>query len=162
MVNALIASTVAGAAKNTAVSIGRNLPLILGVVAAVLLFFWAKPLLRRLVGLVPDDAPYFVGGGDVLASFEKSGRNKTQRLYTGLKKGDNWLSDTDLCEALKESLNWNDNQLIFIHNAYKNRYGITLYNSLEESGADGCFGNGLYGENINDELKARLSELGLV
>lgn len=162
MVNALVASTVAGAAKDTASYIGRNLPLILAVVAAVLLFFWAKPLLRRLIGLVPDDAPYFVGGGDVLASFAKSGRNKTQRLYTGLKKGDNWLSDTDLCEALKETLNWNDNQLIYVHNAFKNRYGITLYNALDESGADGCFGNGLYGENINEELKTRLSELGLV
>lgn len=48
--------------------------------------FWLKPLVRRLAGLVPDDAPYFVGGGDVLASFARSGRNRANRLHGGLKK----------------------------------------------------------------------------
>ena len=153
------ATAAAGAVKGAANIVGKNLPLIIGLSAAVVLIFWLKPLIRRLAGLVPDDAPYFVGGGDVLASFAKSGRNRVNRLHGGLKKGDAWFSETDLCPALQEAINWNDNQLIFIHNEYKNRYGITLYDSIVSAGGDGCPWNWA---DYDEDLKDRLSQLGLV
>lgn len=137
----------------------RKLWITVAVAALVFLAYkYLWPLLRRLVGNVPDDAPYFAGGGDVLASFWKSRDNKIDRLYTTLKKSSVWSDGR--CDALKEAASWNDNQLIAMHNAFKNKYGKTLYDAVDEVYGDDC---GALDFNYYDsQVKDRLSGLGLV
>ena len=124
----------------------------------VLLWQWISPFLRRIFGNVPDDAPYFVGGGDVLKGFYESRRNKADRLYKSLKKNSAW--NDGRCEALKEAAGWNDNQLILIHNTFKNQHGVTLYDMIDDVVGDDC---GVLDFGYYDvTLKNRLSDLGVV
>lgn len=119
---------------------------------------WLMPWLRRIFGNVPDDAPYFTGGGDVLASFYRNRSNTIDRLYKTLKKSSVW--NDGRCEALREAVGWNDNQLIAISNAFKNKYGKTLYDAVDEVSGDDC---GITDFNFYDsQLKDRLSGLGIV
>lgn len=130
------------------------------VVAGILflLYQWLWPLIRRIFGNIPDDAPYFIGGGDVLTGFYDSRQNITGQLYKVLKRSS--FGNEGRCEMLMQAAGWNDNQLIMIHNAFKNRYGVTLYDMLAEVNGDDC---GLLDFGYYDvQVKDRLSTLGLV
>ena len=130
------------------------------VLAIVLLLAWQwlMPFLRRVFGNVPDDAPFFVGGGDVPKPFYQARKNKSDRLYKTLKTNSVW--NDGRCESLKEANGWNDNQLILIHNTFKNQYGKTLFDMVDDVVGDDC---GVLDFGYYDSaLKSRLSDLGLL
>ncbi|MBC7778079.1 MAG: hypothetical protein H7246_21785 [Phycisphaerae bacterium] len=138
--------------------VGKNGKWLLLVLLILLAWYFLKPYLRRIFGGVPDDAPYFIGGGDILASFYNLRSNKANTLYKTLKKSS--FANDGRCAALKEANGWNDNQLILIHNQFKNKYGTTLFNMLNDIYGDDC---GLTDFGFFDsQLKDRLSTLGLV
>jgi hypothetical protein len=158
-VAAFIASQVAGRAANSARnSLANNSKWI--VLAAIFFFVWVRwlsPWVGRITGKVPDDAPYVPGEGDVLSSFDV--KYLVDQLYKGLKQTSYTGNDTR-CTALQTATDLNSNQLILLHNTYKNKYGHTLHSAVRNVTGDGCWN--LFKWELNSTLATKLSDLGLV
>ena len=141
---------------------GNNWKWILPVVLLVLLyFFWGQYVIRRLLGNVPDDSPYLIGGGDITKAFHDAHKNKVDRLYKALKASS--LSSDSRCSILTEANGFNNNQLILLHNSFKNKYGQTVYEMLSSVYGDDCFAfDFLNPWGLNFTLSEKLTGLGLV
>lgn len=131
------------------------------IVAGLLvsLYYAFKPLWLRLFGQIPADFQYIIGGGDVTKSFVANVKNKVDQIRKGIK--DDSVFGSDLrCNILQEVLTYNDNELILVHNTYKNKYGITLFSDLQNISGDGCAN--LFSVEYNVTLKEKLNKIGIV
>lgn len=126
--------------------------------AAFLAYRFVWPMLRVALGLVPEDAQMQQGGGDVRAGFYAERRNKASALHNALTS--NALTSNGRCNQIFTVLGWNSNETRIVHNAYKNRYGSTIYADLDEIQTDDCGWFGMDDGNV-DTLRARLESLGL-
>lgn len=133
---------------------------ILALLALAVLYYLFKPQILRLFGLLPPDASMRLGGGDVYRSFYDNRMSIVKRLRDGLTS--TFFTSEGRCQALAETVEWNDNQLTLIHNEYKNRYGSTLYADVSDVSTDDCSLLTLMLSGYNDTLKARLLALDLV
>ncbi len=131
----------------------------IGLAVVVLTLWWLfRPYFRVLFGLVPEDAKIQVGGGDVTADFYSQRKNVAGRLHETLTG--NALTSSGRCQALYDALQWNDNQLRVIHNAYKNAHGGTLHNAIGATYTDDCSYLGM-SDGLNTTLLQKLNTLGL-
>ena len=133
----------------------RWLALALGALALWWLF---RPYFRVLFGLVPEDAKMQTGGGDVTADFYERRKDIAGRLHETLTG--NALTTEGRCEALYDALQWNDNQLRLIHNAYKNAHGETLHHAVGATYTDDCSYLGM-SDGLNTTFLQKLDTLGL-
>jgi len=126
--------------------------------AALALWWLLRPYFRVLFGLVPEDAKMQAGGGDVPADFYERRKAIATRLHETLTG--NALTTEGRCEALYDALQWNDNQLRLIHNAYKNGHGETLYQAVGATYTDDCSYLGM-SDGLNTTFLQKLDTLGL-
>ena len=152
------ASALLSAGSNTSDFLGKNARWIGLLLAALAIWWFFRPYIRLLFGLVPDDAPMQAGGGDVAADFYSQRKNTARRLNETLSA--NALTSNGRCEALYDALQWNDNQLRVIHNAYKNAHGDTLHEAVSSTYTDDCSWLGM-SEGLNTALLQKLNTLGL-
>ncbi len=142
------------------VATNRYFWILLGVIGVgIALWSTFRPLLYRLLGQVPADAPYSPGGGDVTADFEARASQKVRQLNQAVKD-DSWFGSDIRCNTFTEVNGYNDNELVTLHNLYKGRYGITLYADLNSITADGC--STLFDGNQTEKLRNRLVAIALV
>ena len=126
---------------------------------AMLALWWLfRPYFRVLFGLVPEDAKMHTGGGDVTADFYERRKDIAGRLHETLTG--NALTTEGRCEALYDALQWNDNQLRVIHNAYKNAHGETLHHAVGATYTDDCSYLGM-SDGLNTTFLQKLDTLGL-
>jgi hypothetical protein len=123
------------------------------------LYFAFKPLWLRIFGIVPADTGFKHCGGDITRAFEANAKNKIEQIRKGIRD-DAWFGSDLRCNVFQEINNYSDNELILIHNMYKNKYGITLYSDLNNISGDGC--SNLFSTELNVQIKDRLSRLGIV
>ena len=126
--------------------------------AALALWWLFRPYFRVLFGLVPEDAKMQTGGGDVTADFYERRKDIAGRLHETLTG--NALTTEGRCEALYDALQWNDNQLRVIHNAYKNAHGETLHHAVGATYTDDCSYLGM-SDGLNTTFLQKLDTLGL-
>ena len=98
------------------------------------------------------------GGGDVTANFYERRKDIAGRLHETLTG--NALTTEGRCEALYDALQWNDNQLRVIHNAYKNTHGETLHHAVGATYTDDCSYLGM-SDGLNTTFLQKLDTLGL-
>ena len=146
----------AGSATTTLVQ--RHAGWIALALSALALWWLLGPYRRVLFGLVPADAAFTAGGGDVTAAFYRQRKHTAARLREVLRG--NALTGSGRCEALYDALGWNDNQLRLIHNTYKNAYGQTLHSALGETYTDDCSFLGT-SDGLNNDLMQKLNNLAL-
>lgn len=128
-------------------------------VAMLMLWWWFRPYLMVLFGMLPDDVQLQAGGGDVTSDFYNRRKSIAGRLHDTLSG--NALTSSGRCEALYDALQWNDNQLRVIHNTYKNAYGETLHSAIGATYTDDCSYLGM-SDGLNTTLLQRLNLLGLL
>jgi len=136
----------------------KNAPWIGLALLALALWWLLRPYFRVLFGLVPEDARLQTGGGDVPADFYAQRKNTAKRLHDTLTG--NALTSSGRCQALYDALQWNDNQLRVIHNAYKNTHGDTLHSAISATYTDDCSFLGM-SDGLNTTLLQKLNTLGL-
>ena len=98
------------------------------------------------------------GGGDVTTDFYQRRKDIAGRLHETLTG--NALTTEGRCEALYDALQWNDNQLRVIHNAYKNAHGQTLHHAVGATYTDDCSYLGM-SDGLNTTFLQKLDTLGL-
>ena len=86
------------------------------------------------------------------------GRIHARRLRDVLSG--NALTSSGRCEALYDALQWNDNQLRVIHNAYKNGHGETLHRTVGATYTDDCSYLGM-SDGLNTTFLQKLDTLDL-
>lgn len=152
------ASAFWSAGSGTTGFLSQNARWIALALAALALWWWLRPYFRVLFGLVPEDAKMQTGGGDVPADFYERRKTIATRLHETLTG--NALTTEGRCEALYDALQWNDNQLRVIHNAYKNAHGETLHQTVGAAYTDDCSWLGM-SDGLNTTLLQKLNTLGL-
>lgn len=139
--------------------VSKNFKWFIGLGILIAIYFIFKPLWLRLFGQIPADTPFMVGGGDVTKQFVANVKNKVDQIKKGIK--DSAFFGSELrCNVLQEMTTYNDNQLILVHNTYKNKYGITLHSDLQNITGDGC--TNFFSEEYNVTLKEKLTQIGIV
>jgi hypothetical protein len=140
-------------------SLLKNIRWVLLAGALLGLFYALKPFWLKIFGLVPADMPFKIGGGDVTKQFYANSKTKVEQVRKGIRD-DAWFGSELRCNIFQELTTYNDNELILIHNLYKNKYGITLYSDLNNITGDGCAN--LFSVELNVKIKENLSKLGIV
>jgi|GEM_PF-3624486 len=136
----------------------RNSTIIGAVIAIGLLWYFFKPYFKIIFGLIPEDAQFTQGGGDITAEFYAKRRNIAANLKSVLNS--NALLAAGRCDALYDLLQRNDNELRLICNQYKNRYGTTLVAEIGQLSTDDC-GWFALSQGLNVSILKRLNVLQL-
>ena len=138
--------------------LSKNAGVIALVVVVLVAWYWFRPYFRVLFGLVPDDAKFQAGGGDITREFYNNHKDKARRLHDTLTA--NALTSSGRCESMYDALQWQVNELRLIHNRYKNSYGNTLLEDVQAVYTDDCSWLGM-SDGLNEQLVSRLSLNGL-
>jgi hypothetical protein len=138
--------------------LGKNGAWIFLLLVCIAIWYWFRPYFKRLFGLLPDDAPFEQGGGDVTVAFYQKRSNAARRLRETLTS--NALTSDGRCEAIYDANSLNANELRLIHNTYKNKFGDTLYSDLGSVYTDDCSFLGM-SSGLNEQLAGKLNAIGL-
>lgn len=138
---------------NRSVAKAGGILLIIIVIIAIL--FWVFSEFDD-GGDVPD-SEYKEGDGDVSNAFLNSElAGIVSNLYNALNNYSYGLTDSTRCEAYKQVLMLNNNQLKAVANSYKKSYKTTLRQAMSDTNRDGC---AFWAVQHGDLLQKRLNEL---